>query len=172
MQKLAWFNDIVTFWQLWNELPIKNLERYFYDKPNNMIPVYSVTRGENISTKRITALSIFQSGIKPMWEDPVNASGSELRCVLSNNLTYELYNSIWEEIVGDLVTKKIPHAEDIAGIRIFDRSRSGDLSIRLDIWLKIQDEQNEKIKAIKSYLEPNVFKRHGQQPDIQYAAHK
>jgi Eukaryotic initiation factor 4E len=107
-----------------------------------------------------------------MWEDPVNASGSELRCVLSNNLTYELYNSIWEEVITDLVTRKIPHVEDIAGIRIFDRSRGSDLSIRLDIWLKISDEKGEKTQAIKGYLEPNVFKRHGQQPEITFAAHK
>jgi hypothetical protein len=53
-----------------------------------------------------------------MWEDPVNAMGSEIRCVLSSNLTYELYNSIWEEVIVDLVTKKIPHSEEIAGIRI------------------------------------------------------
>jgi len=90
----------------------------------------------------------------------VNIKGSELRCNIPNNLIYKLYNQIWEEIVTDLVLKKIPHAEEIAGVRIFDRTRTNDLSIRLDIWLKFNDEQGDKTKALKTYLTDNVFEKH------------
>ncbi len=31
-QKVAWFTDIVTFWQLWQSQPFSNLEKYFFDK--------------------------------------------------------------------------------------------------------------------------------------------
>ena len=91
----------------------------------------------------------------------MNKLGSELRCNIPNNLIYKLYNQIWEEIVTDLVLKKIPHAEEIAGVRIFDRSRTNELCIRLDVWLKFADEQGEKTKALKTYLTDNVFEKHG-----------
>lgn len=161
MQKLGWFHDYITFWQLWQNLPITKLEQYFFDKSSNQVPIFTVTKEGETSQKRISALAIFQSGIKPQWEDPVNKLGSELRCNIPNNLIYKLYNQIWEEIVTDLVLKKIPHAEEIAGVRIFDRSRFNELCIRLDVWLKFADEQGDKTKAIKTYLTDNVFERHG-----------
>jgi Eukaryotic initiation factor 4E len=40
MHKLAWFNDIVTFWQLWSKLPFTKLENYFFDRENTRVPVY------------------------------------------------------------------------------------------------------------------------------------
>ena len=172
MQKLGWFHDYITFWQLWHTLPITALETYFYDKANNQVPIFTVTREGETSPKRITAIAMFQSGIKPQWEDPVNKVGSELRCNLPNNLTYKLYNKIWEETVTDLVTKKIPHADEVAGIRVFDRSRNNELTIRLDVWLKFADENGEKTKAIKAYLVANVFEEHGFQGEIQFAVHK
>ena len=82
MQKVAWFNDIATFWQLWNTLPISHLERYFYDRENKTVPLYAVQNGEN---KRISTLAVFQSGIKPMWEDEYNEKGSEFKFVLQVN---------------------------------------------------------------------------------------
>ena len=35
LQKVAWFNDIISFWQVWNNLPINNLKNYFYDLSTN-----------------------------------------------------------------------------------------------------------------------------------------
>jgi len=116
------------------------------------MPLFSVTKEGETTMKRISSLSFFQSGIKPQWEDPVNTLGSELQCMLPNGLTYSRYNRIWEDIITDLVTKKIPHVEDVAGVRIFDKTRTGELVIRLDIWLKIADENGDKTKAIKAYL--------------------
>jgi hypothetical protein len=170
MQKIGWFHDYISFWQLWHTLPLKSLEQYFYDKASNQVPIFTVTKEGETSQKRISALAIFQSGIKPQWEDPVNKEGSELRCLLPS-LVYKMYNQIWEEIITDLVTKKIPHADEIAGIRIFDRSRN-DVTIRLDVWLKFAHEHGEKTKAIRAYLVEKVFESHGFQSDIQYSGHK
>lgn len=161
MQKLGWFHDYITFWQLWQTLPITKLEQYFYDKANNQVPIFTVTKEGETSQKRITAIAIFQSGIKPMWEDPINRQGSEFRCILPSNLTFKLYNEIWDSIVTDLVLKKLPHADEVAGIRIFDRSRNNELIIRLDVWLKFPEEHDEKTKAIKAYLAANVFDKNG-----------
>jgi hypothetical protein len=32
MQKVGWFKDIVTFWQIWSTLPVSHLERFFFDQ--------------------------------------------------------------------------------------------------------------------------------------------
>jgi Eukaryotic initiation factor 4E len=82
MQKVAWFDDIVTFWQLWNSLPFSHLERYFFDKENARVPLYDVSFMGHTEQKRISTLAVFQSGIKPMWEDSVNKYGSEMRFMI------------------------------------------------------------------------------------------
>jgi hypothetical protein len=33
---------------------------------------------------------------------------------------------MWEDVVVDLITKKLPKSEEVAGIRICDKSRGGD----------------------------------------------
>jgi hypothetical protein len=32
MQKVGWFKDIVTFWQIWSTLPVSQLEKFFFDQ--------------------------------------------------------------------------------------------------------------------------------------------
>ena len=39
IQKVAWFNDIISFWQIWNTLPVSKLELFFYDKKTENLPV-------------------------------------------------------------------------------------------------------------------------------------
>ena len=59
MQKLAWFHDYLTFWQLWQKLPISKLENYFYNKESDTAPVFTVTKGGVTSKKRIGTMAIF-----------------------------------------------------------------------------------------------------------------
>jgi hypothetical protein len=58
-QKIAWFGDIITFWQLWHTMPFSKLEKYFYDKDTITVPVYNV--GDD--RKRINTFSVFETGI-------------------------------------------------------------------------------------------------------------
>ena len=44
MQKLGWFHDYITFWQLCQNLPITKLEKYFFDKSTNEVHLYTVTK--------------------------------------------------------------------------------------------------------------------------------
>ena len=59
MQKLGWFHDYVTFWQLWQGLPISKLEQYFFDKETNQVPIFIVTKEGETSQKRISTVAIF-----------------------------------------------------------------------------------------------------------------
>ena len=62
MKKIAWFNDIITFWQLWNTLDISKLEKFFFNKDMMNLPIYGIAVF-NGDQKRISSLSLFQSGI-------------------------------------------------------------------------------------------------------------
>ena len=59
MQKLAWFHDYLTFWQLWQTLPISKLENYFYNKEIDKVPIFAISKGEVTSKKRISTMAIF-----------------------------------------------------------------------------------------------------------------
>jgi hypothetical protein len=37
-KKIAWFNDVISYWQVWNNLPVSDLKNFFYSGPTNKIP--------------------------------------------------------------------------------------------------------------------------------------
>jgi hypothetical protein len=57
MQKVGWFKDIVTFWQIWSTIPISHLEKFFFDPSTQSLPIYKV--GDKEIEKRISSLGIF-----------------------------------------------------------------------------------------------------------------
>jgi hypothetical protein len=81
--KLAWFHDIITFWQLWQGLPFSSLERYFYNKDSITVPVYTTGTADQPEKSRISAFSLFEKDIEPSWEDKINKHGSELQFMLN-----------------------------------------------------------------------------------------
>jgi hypothetical protein len=72
-----------------------------------VLPIFKIGTAE----KRISSLGIFQSGVKPMWEDDVNKGGMEIRARIPGNLVWFTINQIWEDVVVDLITKKIPNSD-------------------------------------------------------------
>jgi hypothetical protein len=46
-----------------------------------------------------------------MWEDDVNKGCVEIRAKIPGNLVWVTINQIWEDVVVDLITKKIPNSE-------------------------------------------------------------
>lgn len=57
MQKVAWFNDMITFGQLWRTMPFSDLGHYFFDKEGQQVPVYQVQGA--LDQKRISTLGLF-----------------------------------------------------------------------------------------------------------------
>lgn len=80
MHRVAWFGDIVTFYQLWQTLPAASLQNFFFDREQNRVPIYQVHGGTE--TKRVNTISVFQAGVKPNYEDAINSAGSELQFFL------------------------------------------------------------------------------------------
>ena len=46
-----------------------------------------------------------------MWEDDVNKGCVEIRAKIPGALVWVTINQIWEDVVADLITKKIPNSD-------------------------------------------------------------
>ena len=70
LKEIYTFNDIISFWQFWNKYLGSNTKNIFFN-------------GENIKfffkeKFRIIAMNLFESGIRPEWEDSKNKKGKVL----------------------------------------------------------------------------------------------
>ena len=67
---------------------------------------------------------------------------------------------MWEDIISDIVSKRMPHSDDIAGIRICDKSRN-DPIIRREVWLKFANgDKDPRGIAIKNFVIAECFEKH------------
>jgi len=76
-------------------------------------------------------LSIFREGIKPEWEDPVNADGGEL---LFRGSDLEMVDKMWYELVLSMVGEVMPQGELLVGARVIDKSGKGKNEYRIELW--------------------------------------
>jgi hypothetical protein len=78
MMKVACFNDPVSFWKVWNTVPHSdplNYVHYFDEEVEKaMVAKHYISKGVD---QKISAVSLFKTGIIPAWEDEVNAKGGE-----------------------------------------------------------------------------------------------
>lgn len=91
-----------------------------------------------VDGRTIKAFSFFKKGIKPTWEDPLNAAGSELTAIRAFNL--EVLDVLWENLIFGLIGEVIEDSDDICGVRVVDQMKKAKVSYKLEIWLKTQDE--------------------------------
>ena len=76
-------------------------------------------------------MSIFRDGIKPEWEDPVNADGGEL---LFRGSDLEMVDKMWYELVLSMVGEVMPQGELLVGARVIDKSAKGKNEYRIELW--------------------------------------
>lgn len=106
-----------------------------------------------------------------MWEDEVNKNCVEIRAKIPASLTMKNLNAVWEDVVVDLISNKVPSSDAIAGIRICDKSRGGEAQIRIEIWTKIPSEADPRLTEMKTYTK-ELFDKHGFMGDISIANRK
>ena len=108
-------------------------------------------------------MSMFRKGIVPSWEDEVNSKGGEYQAALNlQDKGFEFLNELWEMLVLDMISNKFPHAKDVTGVRIVDKSRGGnELFTRLEIWTKFGEENNEHGREMKAYITSEYLEKHG-----------
>lgn len=101
---------------------------------------------------------MFQTGIRPEWEDEKNKKGGEYRIELSNFKDDEVLQTLWESVIYDLITGACPCADTgIAGVRLVQKSKAGALNgFRSEFWLLDGSEGSETNKAIKEYIQRRI----------------
>ena len=150
-RKIFKWNDIISFFQFWNNYPGKDIKNIFFDG-------YIVKFFFN-EKYRINSMNIFQDGIKPMWEDEKNNGGKyfQLDYQIQRDQMDEfskLANFHWKKLALITMGGTIPHAEFINGIRFVDKTdfeRGKIIMFRMEVWVN-KNMDNNKVKELENYL--------------------
>jgi hypothetical protein len=143
------FDNILSFWQFWNKYPGKTASTIFY---NGEYLKYFFTE-----KYRITAMNIFEKGIKPEWEDEKNKKGKilTLEYIIEVGLDKFLSNAdeLWIKLICLLIGETIPHSNNINGIRFVDKTKVGynkSIMFKFEVWVNsvMKEEELEEIKQL------------------------
>jgi hypothetical protein len=153
LKEIYTFNDIISFWQFWNKYPGSNTKNIFFN-------------GENIKfffkeKLRIIAMNLFESGIRPEWEDSKNKKGKVLtqEYLIETGLEQFLteITEIWIKLICYLIGEIIPHCNNINGIRFVDKAKFGyykNIIFRIEIWVNSQMNAQD-VEELKKFLFDN-----------------
>ena len=153
LKEIYTFNDIISFWQFWNKYPGSNTKNIFFN-------------GENIKfffkeKLRIIAMNLFESGVRPEWEDSKNKKGKVLtqEYLIETGLEEFLtkITEIWIRLICHLIGEIIPHCNNINGIRFVDKAKFGyykNIIFRIEIWVNSQMNAQD-VEELKKFLFDN-----------------
>lgn len=124
VKKIAEFNTVEDFWEVYQ----------FLKKPEQ--------------AKHGLEISLFKSGLKPMWEDPGNKNGGKI----SLKIKKEYSNLIWDELVYRLIGNNFPLVDndEINGL-VFSLKRDSNF---VQVWFRTfnQDKVNAIINCIRKIM--------------------
>jgi hypothetical protein len=145
------FDNIIAFWQFWNKYPGNNSKEIFY---NGECMKYFFEE-----KYRITAMNIFEKGIKPEWEHEKNKKGKilSLEYIINEGLDsfFSRADKLWIKLITLLIGETIPYSNNINGIRFVDKTKSGyhiSVMFKFEIWVNklMKEEELEEIKKLLS----------------------
>ena len=141
MQTVGTFSTMWDFLQHWENLPHSTPDFYFSNFKENL-----ERRIEGVPAP-IEAVGVFQEGVFPAWEDPVNAKGSDFS--FRKQMDERAVKKNWKKLVFSLVGETFPYSEEVVGVRIVDKGRQ----IKWEIWVKFDFEAcAEKTSAMKKFM--------------------
>ena len=81
----------------------------------------------------VTGYAIFETGVRPMWEDARNANGCDV-CA-RGSFDAETLKALWAHVTLDMVNEAI--GEGVLGVRLTHRAerRTGAIVHKLEVWL-------------------------------------
>lgn len=127
-KQLAKFDTVQKFWQLWYHMP----------QPSELLNHKRMVReGQDGKQHLVDALMIFRDGIKPEWEDPMNANGGHFEYKLRQGqiTSGSQVDEYWNNLVLGLVGSTIDCNHLITGVRLVDKLSNVRMgSIRLEVW--------------------------------------
>eukprot|EP00747_Dinoflagellata_sp_TGD_P167294 gnl/TRDRNA2_/TRDRNA2_191417_c0_seq1.p1 gnl/TRDRNA2_/TRDRNA2_191417_c0~~gnl/TRDRNA2_/TRDRNA2_191417_c0_seq1.p1 ORF type:complete len:239 (+),score=54.84 gnl/TRDRNA2_/TRDRNA2_191417_c0_seq1:151-867(+) len=141
--RVASFDTVKTFWKYWNHLP----------QPSELLDGKKFVREQNDTRSIVDALMVFRDGIKPEWEDAVNAAGGHFQFQLRPNLGGGAIDEYWNNIVLGMIGSTIEPADMITGVRLVDKlGQNRTASIRIEVWFSNFDD-TEKVDLLQRNLE-------------------
>merc|ERR1719478_609633 len=141
--RVANFSTVKGFWKYWNHLP----------QPSELLDGKKFVRETAESRSIVDALMLFREGIKPEWEDPMNATGGHFQFQLKPALGGGVIDEFWNNIVLGMIGGTIQPAEMVTGVRLVDKlTQNRSAAIRIEVWFS-NFEDTEKVSALQKSLE-------------------
>ena len=143
------FDNIIAFWQFWNKYPGNDAKEIFYN--GECLKFFFKEK------YRITAMNIFEKGIKPEWEDEKNKKGQilTLEYIVDKDLDKFLskIDELWIKLIFLLIGENIPYSNNINGVSFVDKTTVLNSTIfKFEVWVNknMKDEELEEIKILLS----------------------
>lgn len=158
LAKLCTFNNLKDFAEFWHN--------YYYDDSANLLhSTLDETEKKIMRNEKqfiIECLNLFREGIKPAWEDPVNANGYDLRVELdvnqeknSKEAIADSYKKLWQDLVFSVIGEECVFAKEITGLRYkFQPNRT---AIRIEIWVKAKGPDMKSCPGASEQLQGGNF---------------
>lgn len=185
MREVCEFSTVEGFWRYWAFIPRPRWEQirlFLWIKANIFLylSLWSEVFCDGGTTKReimgktIEGFSIFKKGIKPEWEDPANANGSELQCRKMG--TDQILDQYWENMVLAVIGEAMDDSNEICGCRVVDKSGKRGLQFRLELWLSSNTpEVADRIRhRLLDALSDGEYSKNGKVrglPDFEFKKH-
>ena len=150
VKEIYTFDNILSFWQFWNKYPGKQSRELFYD--GECLKYYFKDK------YRITAMNIYEKGIKPEWEHDKNKKGKilSLEYIVGEKLNdfFSKADELWIKLIILLIGETLPHGNNINGIRFFDKTKLGyHINVMFKLEIQVNKNINEgQLKEIKKRL--------------------
>ena len=125
IQSIFTFHTAEDFWHHWSTLPHCDPRKLFSNYQENYT---TVVEGLN---KTVEAFALFEEGVNPTWEDPVNTLGADFSIKRAMNL--ETLKNIWEKLVFTLIGENLALSKAITGCRIVDKQRG---QYKVEVWFR------------------------------------
>jgi len=141
--RVASFGAVKGFWKYWNHLP----------QPSMLLDGKKFVRVNGEQKSVVDALMLFREGIKPEWEDAVNAEGGHFQFQLNKNLGGGVIDEYWNNVVLAMIGGVLNPVDMITGIRLVDKLNNKRLPhIRIEVWFA-NFAENEKVDELQKNLE-------------------
>ncbi|CAJ1338638.1 unnamed protein product [Effrenium voratum] len=150
MKEIVPFKTAQEFWSIWNGVP----------QPSELLENKRITRDNGSSQTAIDAIMIFKDGVRPEWEDPLNASGGHFQVQLKPSLGGAQIDEYWNNIVLGIVGGTIEPYDIITGVRLVDKLAGAKAAgiLRIELWFA-RYEDTAAMNQLRKNMEKIMFQK-------------
>lgn len=144
-REVAKFRTVKEFWKYWHHLP----------QPSELLENKKFIREQDDQLNVVDALMVFREGVRPEWEDTVNATGGHFQFLLKPKLGGGQIDEYWNNLVLGVIGGSIEPAGIITGVRLVDKlQQNKTAALRVEIWFENfeDDKKSELEKNLKKCL--------------------